>query len=166
MAVNTSDDVQQVWYGPRPAGEAGRLVRPECNPATETGYHIHELLPATGGGVVCVDADCGFLLDENETAEMLQVLLNTSDVVPECDPAAAAEGKRRMLDAVAHKFHGRITRLERREGVAFNVRQGGNCERIEEPVEGCFDVYGFREGVMLRVYREPGMVIEMEVSDG
>ena len=111
MAVNTSDDVQQVWYGPR-AGEAGRLT------------------------------------------------------VPECDPAAAAEGKRRMLDVVERKFRRRITRLERREGVTFNVRQGGNCERIEELMEGVFDVYGFREGVMLRLYREPGMVIEMEVNDG
>ena len=82
--------------------------------------------------------------------------------VPECDPAATAEGKRRMLDAVERKFRRRITRLERLDGVTFNVRQGGNCERIEEPVEGCFDVYGFREGVMLRVYREPGMVIEIE----
>ena len=111
MAVNTSDDVQQVWYGPRASGEAGRLT------------------------------------------------------VPACDPEAAAEGKRRMLDAVERKFRRRITRLERRKGVAFNARQGGNCERIEEPTEGVFDVYGYREGVMLRVYREPGMVIEMEVGD-
>ena len=47
----------------------------------------------------------------------------------------------------------------------ITVRAGGpagNCKRIEEVAEGVFDIFGMHDRAVVRVYREPGMIVEHE----
>ena len=82
---------------------------------------------------------------------------------PECDPAAAAEGKRRMLDVVERKFRRRVVAIQPWRVEVFRALPGGNCERIEEIREGVYDVYD-ADGRNLRVGN--GMIVEWEANDG
>lgn len=85
--------------------------------------HTHELLPASGGGVCCVIAECGFELTADETASLISDLLEACEDGE--DPDGIACNGPELLELAAEYLSGRGAWM----GVVDALRAKAKAER-------------------------------------